>query len=349
VSINTDTLLHLRSVLLTFDHAADAHTRALTAAWVDAWDDLAPALDAAVLDLVSAAKDGRVTRSMVVRSARLRDALLLVADRLDKLAGQAGNQATGSLRTLVEQATTAQVAMIESQLPDGMSGLVRVDPRQVDQIIARATGRIHSLSRPLSDDQVRVMKRRLVRGVLVGDNPRTTARRIVADLEGDFNGGLTRALTIARTESLDAMRAASQAADKASGVVTGWEWVADLGPRCCPACWGMHGTVHKPDERGPDGHQNCRCSRVPVTPSWADLGFKGIEEPPSLLPDKEQAFRSLSADQQRSILGPGRYDAWKTGGFPMDQWARLRHNPGWRDSWVPAPVPAAARSTAAAS
>jgi hypothetical protein len=54
-------------------------------------------------------------------------------------------------------------------------------------------------------------------------------------------------------------------------------WVAALGPRSCAACVAMHGSFHPVTERL-DGHPNCRCTMVPRTKAWEDLGLEGVPD-----------------------------------------------------------------------
>jgi SPP1 gp7 family putative phage head morphogenesis protein len=177
------------------------------------------------------------------------------------------------------------------------------------------------------------MKNELIRGIVVGSNPNETARRIMKATQGRFEGGAARAVRIARTETLDAMRAGAAAVDRQNkDVLKGWRWSADLSPRTCQACIGMHGRTFDLDTPGPEGHPNCRCARVPVTRSWADLGFKDIKEPPDLFPSAEAWFKGLSSSEQKRLLGPN-HDAWKAGKFPLSQWAVKKENPGWRPAW----------------
>lgn len=320
----------------------DEHARATVGAWVRAWDDVAPELEAALDELAIAVGDGKVTRSQIIKARRLNNALDLIETRLSGLVDGSARHIVGQLRAVVDHAGYTTDSLIDSQLPQPLPGRAwsKVDARQVEAIVQRTTERITKTSFPLSGEATASIKRNLVRGMIVGTNPREVARRAVRQAEQGFNGGLTRALTIARTEILDAHRSASKLAQQAhTDVLTSWVWVADLGPRTCPACWGLNGTVHPLDESGPDGHQNCRCVRVPKTKSWRDLGFD-IDEPPSLLPDAGTAFANLGPRDQIHVLGPSRYTAWKAGKFPMSKWATLRKNPGWRDSWNTAPVPA---------
>lgn len=322
----------------------DAQVRELVRAWVIAWDEIAPDLTKVLLEMLVAGED--ITRSELLRSERLRKVLIQIAAALDLLTEDAGLIITGTLRDVIDLAGGAQAAIIDSQLPPGADQLVdlakwsRVDHRQIEAIVRRSTEEITSRLRPLSDQAQIAVRRELVRGVAAGSNPKVIASRIVARAEKQFNGGLSRALTIARTETLDAHRAAAQLGQaEHADVLAGWEWIATLGPRTCPACWGQHGTMHELTEPGPLGHQNCRCARLPVVKPWAELGFPTIEEPLSMFPDADLAFGALSKAEQVAILGQRGWDAWKAGEFPRSQWAVRRSAIGWRDSFVPAKPP----------
>ena len=79
---------------------------------------------------------------------------------------------------------------------------------------------------------------------------------------------------------------------------------------------------------------NCRCARVPVTKTWAELGFTGIRERPSLHRSSEAYFNRLSEANQRAILGDAGFEAWRRGDYPMSEWVKKQSNDGWRDSYV---------------
>lgn len=322
----------------------DAQTRDLVKAWAAAWDEVAPDLMSTLVDMLLAGD--RVTRTQMLRSARLRKALAIIAAQLTALAEYTGVRVTGDLQAIIDAAGGAQASVIDSQLPPnapqlaGMDSWSRVDARQIEAIVQRSTEQITSLARPLSDEAYAAVRRELIRGVAAGSNPRETARRMIRRAEQGFNGGLTRALTIARTETLDAHRAAAALGQaQHADVLAGWQWMAALTSRTCPACFSMHGSVHPLTEPGPLGHQQCRCARVPVTRSWADLGFEGIEEPASLTPDADAFFAGLLPAEQEAILGKSGYAAWQAGEFPMSSWAQRRSTTGWRDSYVPAKPP----------
>lgn len=320
------------------------HTRTLTGAWVDAWDIVSGDLENAVNELIANAQGGMLSRATILRSRRLQLALAAIAAKLEQLSIDAGRLITDDLPAVVRSAGEAQEAIIASQLPKGELDLVgwpRVDPKAIDAIVQRSTERITSGLWPLSSEADAVVRREIVRGIATGSNPRQTASRIMKGAEGGFNGGLARALTISRTETLDAHRAAAAESHAANAdVLGGWVWLTDLSLRTCPACLGMNGTEHPLSEPGPLGHPNCRCSRMPRTKTWAELGID-LDEPASSAPDAGEWFASQDEAVQRSILGAGRYDAWKRGDYPMTAWAVRKPNPDWRASYQTSPLPQA--------
>ncbi|HEY3559650.1 MAG TPA: phage minor head protein [Kribbella sp.] len=326
----------------------DAHERELTKAWVDAWDEVAGQLEAALNELLLAANSGVLSTATILRSQRLQVALDVIARALTRLTDGAATRVTSDLQQVVREAGEAQRDIIGAQLPkserDSLADWVRVDARQVQAIVQRTSERITSQMWPISAEADAAIRRELVTGIVTGRGPRQTGAAIVKRAENQFNGGLGRAVTIARTETLDAHRQAAQIAQEQNAdVLDGWMWLAALksNPFPCPACIGMNGTRHPLTEPGPLGHQNCRCTRVPVTKSWADLGID-LPEPEPVGADSQGWFDSLSVDAQRRILGPARHAAYQRGDFPLSKWATRRSNDGWRDSYVPAPAPKAA-------
>lgn len=353
MAVTARTLRLEREIREELAKITDQQVRDLTSAWVDGWNEVEGDLRAVLVEMLLSGD--RVTRAQMLRSQRLRKALALIAGNLQQLARDAGVRITADLQAVIDTAGGAQASVVDSQLPPNAPQLVdldawsKVNERQVAAIVKRSTQQITSLSRPLSAEAYQAVRRELIRGVAAGANPRATAGRIVARAQGGFNGGLTRALTIARTETLDAHRAAAMLGQaEHTDVLKGWVWTASLSSRTCAACFSMHGTEHRLDEPGPEGHQQCRCTRVPLTKSWADLGIAGVEEPPSLLPDAGKFFEGLPAADQRSVLGSTAYDAWRRGEFPMDRWATRRSNDGWRDSYVPAKPSTSQRRSAVA-
>ena len=208
----------------------------------------------------------------------------------------------------------------------------RVSDAAMDAIVARTAQNITTGLTPLSDDAVAVMKRNLIRGIAVGDNPRRVARNMVRQAEKGFNRGLTRAMTIARTEILDAHRAATKAADDANkDLMVGWLWGASLDARTCPSCIAQHGRLHPVEEEGPIDHHQGRCDRIPKTKSWRELGFD-IDEPEDLLQDSREWFDGLTSDTQQRIMGRDRLELLNSGEIGWDDLSTRISTDGWRDA-----------------
>lgn len=177
----------------------------------------------------------------------------------------------------------------------------------------------------------------MLTGALMGQNPRTIARRM-RDVVG---GDLTRAMTIARTETLRAYRQAElQSYSENADVVKAWRWQATFSARTCAMCIAMSGTT-TPVKAGQNTstsvsastvfatHPNCRCVAVPVTRSWADLGFDGIPETVTTPPTGPEWFAAQPEETQRAILGPAKYSAWKDGAFGLRDLVAYRNDPTW--------------------
>ena len=343
MAITSQTLALLSGRRTELDQILADLDLALISAWAMAWDELAAEFDAAMTELMASAKNGRVTGSQATKNIRLRKALSLAADRLDELAQMADVTAKADVMRTALAAAQSQIDVALSQLPPDhrvsvMPTWTRVSDAAMDAIVARTAQNITTGLLPLSDDAVAVMKRNLIRGIAVGDNPREVARNMVRQAEKGFNGGLTRAMTIARTEMLDAHRAATKASDEANtDLMAGWLWGAALDARTCPSCLAQHGKLHPVDEEGPIDHHQGRCDRIPKTKSWRELGFN-IDEPEDLLPDSREWFDGLTADTQARIMGRDRLELLNSGTIGWDDLSTKVSTDGWRDAMHVTPV-----------
>jgi len=142
-----------------------------------------------------------------------------------------------------------------------------VPPLAIQDVVGRSqTGRfLGDILATLPGQAAQEVKTGLLRGVMLGRNPRVIAREIRAGLAGNQ----ARALTIARTEMLGAYREAALESYRAnSDVVSGWEWDAE--PDACDICQEKDGEVAATEDDF-ETHPNCRCSPVPVTVSWDEI------------------------------------------------------------------------------
>ena len=325
-------------------HLSD-YERALIEAWAAAWAITGVEVEAALQDMIIAAQGGRVTRTMMLRNQRLMAALEALEPALERALSRTTVTITVALRDSIQAAATAEAAMLAAQLPAEIgvgstlptgTRLIGASPEQIAAIVDRVTQRIHAQTWPLASEARVAIKRELLRGITVGANPRVAARRALTGIADLWDGGLSRATTIAITEMNDAHRNAAQLVDRANAdIMAGWRWEAHLGPRTCRSCLARHGQMFSIDEPGPHDHPRGRCARIPVTKSWAELGFKNVSEPrPAAGRSAEAYFNRLSESNQRAILGSRGYEAWKRGDYPMSSWSRLAHNDDWRDAYV---------------
>jgi SPP1 gp7 family putative phage head morphogenesis protein len=341
VAITRRTLKLAGDLRVTINTLADQATRELVAAWARAYDGLADEMAAAVDQLLAVGDGEWPTKGQIARATRAQKALQAARDSLAQLARDATVTITDAAGHAVDLSAEAQPRIIASQLPPSAGPAAtlaatfdRVDPGALRAIVKRSTQQIVSSTRPLSAESSDSMKRALVRGVAVGDNPRAAATRMLRGLEQGFNGGLTRALTVARTEILDAHRAGAQAAQVAnSDVLNGWVWTAQLDERTCPSCWSKHGELHALDDPGPQDHPQGRCAATPQTKSWRELGFPHLAEPPSVLPDARTVFDAMPASKRLAVMGPARLDALDSGRVGWSQLSTRRAADGWRDSY----------------
>ena len=339
-------LLLLEQLRTLVGDDTDQVVRELSAAWVQAWDRLRPVWRETVAELADlVAEHGGIPPAyLLARLERLTAATGQTQAALAALSAAAAAQTSAAAVDVIAASATAEPAIIAAQMPARTAAAVvaryaqRVEPSVLEQIAMRCRQQIHASHWPLAADAVEAMRRALTVGVATGAGPAETARQMLAGTEREFNGGLHRAVVIARTEMLDAYRETARHVDQANAdVLAGWVWIASLGPRCCPSCWGMHGTVHPVDEAGPHDHQQGRCARMPQVRPWADLGFD-LPEPADLVPDAAAVFAALPHEQQLAVMGRSRLALLDSGRISLADLATRRDSTTWRPSWSPTSV-----------
>lgn len=163
------------------------------------------------------------------------------------------------------------------------------------------------------------MNEALVQGVTLGRG----AKQVAADMVEASRIAFERSILIARTEMNRAYRFASTAQYRDSGVVTGFRRLV-YKPTACFACLMMDGEYY-PVEQELYDHPRGKCGVVPVVigghaPSW-ETG--------------KAWFEKLPAEEQRRIMGAGRYELWKGGGV-RDLRSMVWMKPNAQ--WGPAPA-----------
>lgn len=333
--VTASTIRLMRKLVVELEAVVDGQTRELTRAYVDAWDALAPELLQSILDLA----DEPITATRVQRSSRIASAVQAIADSLDQLAAQSAVIITDGVGQVTSASVTAQASIAGSQLPAAGYPLVSVSSDVIDTIVHRTAQQITARTRPLAQAGHVAVRQALVRGAAAADNPVKVARDMVRLARaGGVDLPVYRAQAIARTELNDAARAATKAWGQANAsTLQGWEWLSSRSATTCPACWAQDGTLHELAETGPDGHVNCRCTRMLRTKTWRELGID-LDEPAGLARlSAEDHFRKLTAQQQLQVMGPARLKALNDG-TPWSALSVEKPNVDWRRSFQVTPV-----------
>lgn len=326
--ISKKTLSLMGEMSMMVDDHVDAVNSALTARWSQVWHEISDEWLRAAQAIQAA---GEPSPAQILKLNQVTRALQITADKLDGLSDEAAEMLRDPLDSVVRHTAALSGEVVASQLPVTMS-FTRVSDQALAAMVKRTmTGVVSSLL-PLTPDAIVAMKTSLLRGVGSGWHPDRVAREMVRRSRSAFNGGLSRALTIARTEMLDAHRAVQTAND----MVVGWKWFAHLDAHVCPSCAAMHGEYFNKDVPGPEDHPNGRCARIPVTRSWKDLGFD-IEEPPDDWESTED-WMERAPHEAVSALGPERVMMLNDGDISLGDMSTYRENPGWRGSYQATPL-----------
>lgn len=158
----------------------------------------------------------------------------------------------------------------------------------------------------------------LVKGIGLGKGASAVAKDL-REVMGTDKAGFARSVRIARTEINRAYRIANAEQYAKSGVVTKVLRLC-YAPTACLACLELDG------EECPNGicddHPNGKCTTVAVTvggvmPQWQH-GHDWLME--------------QSEEDQRRIIGDGRYELWKKDGIPLRDMVKMKPNAVWGGS-----------------
>lgn len=294
-----------------------------------------------------------VTAGRVIRSAQGRELIQQTRTALDSY----GEYAAGVVSNAQEQAAVAALTESERllrvgletglaetvQLPGGrtltdiLPAFQRVPTEAVNQLVGTlgdgtplrdyflgGTANVPALS----DDVIDSIRATLEHGLAAGWNPQRTAQQF----RQSMGVGLTRAMRIARTETLRSYREASRMNYVANGIEE-WEWLATLDGRTCLACLALDGTTY-PTEQPQQAHVNCRCTMVPVLPfSVPRVRRSGAGSFEGTAGDW---FDSLQPSEQRTIMGPSKYKAYTAGVVRLRDFVGEQTSPTFGTNFVEA-------------
>ena len=312
-----------------------------------------------------------VSPAWLYQQGRLAVLQAQVLEQITKFGERADIILGGSVNTASALGGTHAEALLATALPDGIAISPAMDPVRVGgaptaaasspfvavvaEEVSLATGAIEKLTgalqpdaavgrllAQLGPDAAQAVTQALVQGLALGKNPQVVAN----GMRDALGGNLTRALTIARTETLRAYREASRATyTRNASVLEGWPWVSALGKRTCASCFAQHGSVH-PLTEVMATHPRCRCSMAPAPKSYRELGYG--DTPESVKIEKgPDIFRRLPVDEQRATLGPGKLAALRSNGITLPDLVARKDSPVWGPGTSEASLAAARRNAAA--
>ena len=170
-------------------------------------------------------------------------------------------------------------------------------------------------------------------GIALGKSPRDTA----ALVRVRFGMPLSRSLGIVRTETLRAFREANRLQYVANqNIVKGYRRHSARDGRVCMACIALDGEFY-PLEKPLNEHSGGRCALLPDTITYRDLGLD-VDEAPSDFESASDWFLKQPEKVQRTMMGPGKFTAWRAGEFQLKDMAKLVQNETWGEAAVVAPL-----------
>lgn len=298
-----------RQALLAQDQAAAA---AMVKAYLSVKAQLQGDLDyltakLASADLADPAEQKRL-RSAIFQDQRVKELLRQVELEIGKYAQMVGGT------TAIQQAAAVAMAQQHTQQlmtegmgppPSGEISFAHLNTEAVTDLVGFAAdgSPLAKLLAPLGPNAADDFRAIIVKTAGAGKPIPYVAKQVQQAL----GVPLARALTIVRTETLRAYREAAHRTMLVNqDVVKGWVWHSALGLRTCASCWALHGSFHPLTERLTD-HPNGRCSPVPITRTWKELGFEtDIAETQAQVEPGPGLFAKLPLKQQLAIVGPKR-------------------------------------------
>ena len=304
----------------------------MVSAYGAAWKDISRRLTDLTDQIEAARKEGRdVSPAWLFRQERYNALLSQIRENVDRLSTQAGITIAGQQFEAVQKAQSDAFHLMQAGIGSAVgtvsSGFNRVPAEALTALVGtfQDGSPLRDLLDGLGADAADHAKAALIAGLARGANPKDIAR----DVRRGAGVALVRSLSISRTETLRSYRQASQLTYRANAdIVKGWVWVAALSLRTCAACLAMHGTEHPLDEDF-GSHPMCRCTPVPLTKSWEELGFDGIEETAVETEPGPDWFARQSADRQDAVLGKKAGEAYRAGKVSLPDFVAVKTSTKW--------------------
>ena len=152
----------------------------------------------------------------------------------------------------------------------------------------------------------------IIKAISLGD----TLDQILTSVGGILKLSLDRSLTNARTEFYNSFREGfTEQLQENTGEdnVTEWIWRAERDVKTCIVCITMDGTKHPLDE-AMKSHVNCRCQ------------MEVVSNEVSIKDDGRKWFDDRSEEEQKEVLGKGKYEALKDRKITIDDLIGIDNN-----------------------
>ena len=307
--------------------AATAMVRAYAQVYVRIQADAAAVLDA----IDHAEKVGDVPGGLASKKRRLEALRTQVLDQIHGFARYADAAISQQQRDAVYLGGEHARQLVFAGMGDAPPGVVvpfnRLPAAAVESMVGtfQPGSPVAALLDTLAPSVVLRVQGVMVAGLALGKNPKTISREI-RQAAGE---GLSRALTISRTETMRSYRTASLDVYQSNPeVVTKWRWTCSFSRRTCGMCLGMDGQEFDLDV--PMGsHPNCRCVPVPVTKTWAEMGYDAPEPLTRPRDTGAEWFARQSPSVQEEILGPGKLNLYVKGKLKLSDLAVCHDDPQW--------------------
>lgn len=301
-----------------------AHEAETMREMAERWLKVEDALRADMLDLSfyldELRKKGEsITTARLMQMERYRTLIADARREQEQYARWLADSLAEDQRALVEQGITEAQQLIEAAGLDAkMANLIfnRINATAVEYMIGLAGdgSPLYELLRAAYPEAVLKLTDDLVTGLATGKGPRWTAAAMAEDMAGN----LDRALLIARTEQLRALRAGNLEQMRQSNVVSGYIRRAQRNSTVCPACLALDGEEYD-TEVDVASHPNCQCYLQPKLKYGKTPAF----------PSGQDWFEGQSEKVQAEILGPGMFELYQAGELDWGRVARVVEDPVW--------------------
>lgn len=318
----------------------DAAALRMVRAYSATFEELATRWERALTDLLSAEEDVGTTIGQLnllrLKTERLQALRLQTADQIARFARSAEREAKDGQSLAVTLGQTHAAALTRAALAQSAAGFetsfAQLPRGALESLVGSFVdgSPLRTLFDTFGPEAANAAQDVLFRALATGVNPRVAAGRLRAQI----GMPLARAMATSRTTMLQSYRESNRRAFMLNDdVVKGWVWVSAQSPRTCASCHAQHGTFHKLSERM-SSHVNCRCSAVPVTRSWSELGFPpsvaNLAPPP--LPSQRpgiELFAEQSDRYQLRVLGPGKLALYKSGAIDLQDLVAQTNDVRW--------------------